>query len=187
MARRIAEPLTTEMVDSVVQVLRVGVTYTEAAAVIGVPRGKLHSWIDRGRLESDRLSERGGKPKASEAIYFELYHRVVKAKHDAHILLAGRLMEVATKGQTKTERRVTTHPDGTQTTTVITTQYPPSASVAQWILSRRYPEIWSEHSDLYRMVNELREQVGLPENKHPQITERTTTTTVDGDYEEVSE
>lgn len=148
-------PLTNDMIERVVMVLRCGVTYTEAAAVIGVARSTLSSWIKRGKL----IHERGRRPKPSEMIYVTLYQQVVQAQHDAHILLAAQLMNAAINGQTKVERRVTTHPDGSQTTTVITTQEPPSLAIIRWILARRYSYLWSENADLYQMIQELRKQI----------------------------
>ena len=113
-------------IEAIVVAIKLGSDRTTAAAVCGIAKGTLYSWLARGTAEQARLESEDAAPDESEAIYVDFLHAVEQAEALAHHFCSNALLS------DKSWR----------------------AKLA-W-LERRYPELWAKGTDVWTLAHLLR-------------------------------
>lgn len=141
--------------QQVIDRVRLGLDYTEAADTAAISRTTLHSWRLAG-ARARATAATGAKLNASDRRYVEFLNDLESAQAEAH---RDRLELVRTGSQpftvTKVVERatVTTLPDGTEQLTVIerttTTETKPGQwTAAAWWLERRMPALYARRLEV---------------------------------------
>lgn len=89
--------LTTEVRDRIVQALTAGNYQETAALYAGIDQGTYYRWMERGRIERDRINA-GEKPLKAETIYREFREAVETARAQAEVRNAGIINKAANDG-----------------------------------------------------------------------------------------
>lgn len=106
--------LTTETQERIVSALRAGNYQDTAAQYAGITRQTFYSWLERGRIERERISA-GEKPRKTETIYLDFVDAVETARADAEARTVALVMKAANEG---------------------------TWQAAAWFLERSHPQRW---------------------------------------------
>jgi transposase len=76
--------LTPELQDQIVELIRLGNYAQDAAGACGISEATYYNWLDRGKVEAERLKlSENSKPKAEEKPFLEFLEAVEKARREA--------------------------------------------------------------------------------------------------------
>lgn len=89
--------LTPEVQEKIVSALNAGNYQDTAARYAGITRATFYNWLERGRIERERI-ESGEKPSKSEAIYVEFIEAIEQARANAEVRAVALIQKAATEG-----------------------------------------------------------------------------------------
>ena len=122
--------LTPDVEEDICQAVSLGLTYRDAALLVGVTDRSIHGWIERGR-------------KSKSGIYFRFFHKLEAAKVKMKATYAEAIRKAALDQDKVTQVTRTTLPDGTIIDKIVETTRPARDwKAALAALERRFPEEW---------------------------------------------
>jgi hypothetical protein len=89
--------LTPEVKEKILSALTAGNYQEAAAAYAGIDQGTYYRWMERGRIERDRVNS-GEKPLKAETIYREFREAVETARAQAEVRNTGIINKAANDG-----------------------------------------------------------------------------------------
>lgn len=139
--------LTPDVQQRIVDAIRGGNYQETAAAAGGISDRSLYGWMQRGRLEDERVAD-GRRPRTSEAPFLQFFHAVTRARAETEARNVAQL-ERSAGGGAVLERRTITRADGT--TEVIEKLAPPDWRANAWWLERSFPKKWGRSDPMRAM------------------------------------
>lgn len=121
-----------QMISDIATAVAKGMTYKDACTSVGITEGTYYNWMKKAE-------------KAKSGIYFEFLQAVHEAKNKAKNVLVQNLHALAAGGIKVTEKKVERDAAGNIVSVTKTKKVTlPDRAASLAILSRRYPEEWSE-------------------------------------------
>jgi transposase len=109
--------------------IRMGLTFKDAATVAKITERTFFNWIEKGR------NAKSGK-------YFQFLQSLERAKAEGQAAVAQTVIKAAQGGLPIKETKTRQLPDGSIEVTVIEKVSAPNVTAAMFILERRYPDEW---------------------------------------------
>ena len=120
--------------DTIISLVKAGVTPVRAGEACDIPRGTFHGWMKRGKDERVRIMD-GGEPIESERPYLELVDGIIRAEAESMSALVLSWFKEARGGDWKAAER---------------------------FLAKRFPQEWGDNNTLKLEVGAASGQQALP-------------------------
>jgi len=120
-----------DLVDRIVENIKSGAIFEDAARDAGISKQSFFSWRNRGEQQA-ALDEEHRDPE--EAIYLDFFNRVKRSDSSA-VVSANKSIKKAWMGEHLKKETIIEHPDGSKTTT--REYHKPDWHAGAWFLERR--------------------------------------------------
>ncbi len=145
--------LNPDRIDTIGNVLGVGVSVGDAAAAVGIARGTLSRWLSRGR-DAAEAREDEERPDPADDLYVDLYMRASQARARMALRAVKGIMD-AGMGQTVVQEQVLTwiDPDtGAEVTQRQTRYLRAQWRALAWWLARTFPEDYGPNAKSFEQL-----------------------------------
>ena len=137
MARKTGRPTdcTPETTRRIVDAVRLGLSYDDAAAAGGVGYTTMRDWINRAEAEQQRLADNPkARPRTSEQPFLDFSEALRKAEAEGQLRNAALVQKAADEQNWR---------------------------AAAWILERRHSKTWGSNAELWQAYHQLRQELGI--------------------------